>query len=502
MILLYFGSLFFNFPPVRKRVNRLWCLSFKVLATEPFLRLEVPRWRRSTYYQYLIPLFSETGKVFGSWSVKSVVLDTNGKYYRRTMRLFMLLQLQKVLPLRYFFYSQPPFQKRGVGRLPQFGWGWTLWLIKNGSVNWLITLTNAIFLQKGTICLSNIAKGSLGILYVVSFCIRFCILSRIKILCWVTASSWRCIQWVGPIPRAHLVIALLTNLVQLSNSMRHIRIALIFILLTLISPSWQFTQYVEDPSSCAIIGDPDVYGPGVRISYYLSFWAGIIAMIADHDDALRDVRKGLLIIGCAVLITLIRNAVQGSFAVFEWYVLSPLVIILPITLIPNFDVKIAPKDLGSLGAWVCLYGIFLMLQPWIWWVKLHQGTRPSCNPKALIYAVFNLYNSKFIRFNKVMSIISCVGGPFPLSSVEVLPWLSCKLETWNSIFLPYFKRNIKRDNLTCSRAQVRWWKLPRWSFCHQEGFRWLFSRNWYWRRIWWIWMGLRSRVPANCCRSW
>ena len=105
--------------------------------------------------------------------------------------------------------------------------------------------------------------------------------------------------------------------------MRHFSLALLIMLFLHATPSLQLTHYVDDPDSCDIIGDTDIYGIGVRISYYIAFWSGIIAMIFSHSSAIRDCRKGLNIISSAVFVTVIRNTLQGSFAVFEWYIVFP-----------------------------------------------------------------------------------------------------------------------------------------------------------------------------------
>src|SRR5271155_2495015 len=113
---------------------------------------------------------------------------------------------------------------------------------------------------------------------------------------------------------------------------RQSRLTLILMILSCVSPSSQFTRYVDDPNSCNIIGDTDIYGIGVRISYYLAFWAGFIAMLANHKSAVRDCRKGVNIISFAVCIIVIRNTVQGSFALLEWYIVFPMVFLPVISL--------------------------------------------------------------------------------------------------------------------------------------------------------------------------
>lgn len=192
--------------------------------------------------------------------------------------------------------------------------------------------------------------------------------------------------------------------------------SLALILALYVSPSWQFTHYVSDPNSCEIVGDTDIYGIGVRISYYLAFWSGIIAVLFNHKNAVRDCRKGLNIISSAVFITVVRNTVQGSFALFEWYIVFPMVIFIPIFSLVTFNAKEIVKEIVSMSVWFFLNSTYSLLQPWIWWIKLHQGSRPQCNPQVLIYAWFDLYNPKYVTFGKVISIFVCITGAIILLS--------------------------------------------------------------------------------------
>lgn len=43
------------------------------------------------------------------------------------------------------------------------------------------------------------------------------------------------------------------------------------------SPAEAFTHYKDD-GSCQIVGDTDIYGIGVRVGYYFTFFAGVLAI--------------------------------------------------------------------------------------------------------------------------------------------------------------------------------------------------------------------------------
>jgi len=175
--------------------------------------------------------------------------------------------------------------------------------------------------------------------------------------------------------------------------------------LSLAAPSAQFTTY-ED-GSCRLIGDPDVYGVGVRISYYLAFFSGVIALAACNHRAVEDVKKGTTIIGFAILIVLIRNAVQGSLAVFEWDLVFTMVFLLmSIAFIP-----LTIMGSRNSSAALCLvYGLYAVLLPWIFFTLADQGRREDCELKAFLFAYFDFYNIHWVAFLKALSVFSCLTG--------------------------------------------------------------------------------------------
>ncbi|KAK1759058.1 hypothetical protein QBC47DRAFT_436550 [Echria macrotheca] len=96
------------------------------------------------------------------------------------------------------------------------------------------------------------------------------------------------------------------------------------------------TQYVPDNTSlviassvspCSLIGDPDLYGLGVRIAFYVSFGTCLIAIVFGLYDELKTPRLSFNILLATLLIILARNVQQGSFAIFEWYLVTGLAIV-------------------------------------------------------------------------------------------------------------------------------------------------------------------------------
>jgi len=78
----------------------------------------------------------------------------------------------------------------------------------------------------------------------------------------------------------------------------------------------------DPPDSCVIVGDPDLYGIGVRLSYCLSLTAAVLATSFGLFNKLSNIRRGIIIVTCAVLIDTIISSTKGSFSKLEWYISS------------------------------------------------------------------------------------------------------------------------------------------------------------------------------------
>ena len=122
---------------------------------------------------------------------------------------------------------------------------------------------------------------------------------------------------------------------------------------------------------------------------------------------MKDCMKGLMIIMFAILIALIRNAVIGSFAIFEWLIIFPLIFTPGLYII----IFLHSYENGVIcGCFGIIYSIYCFLQPWLYWTRTFQGLNPDCDPQYFIYVFIDLYNPSLIKFFRAMAIISCIFG--------------------------------------------------------------------------------------------
>ncbi|KAJ2900733.1 hypothetical protein MKZ38_002269 [Zalerion maritima] len=175
-------------------------------------------------------------------------------------------------------------------------------------------------------------------------------------------------------------------------------------LLSLVSPSSQATAYL--PDSCDLVGDSDIYGIGLRLSYYLASFSAIIALFTGNKSSMKDCLKGINVISFAVLIILIKNTAEGgdNYPLLEWLVIFPMILFPSCLLI----FLISYEHALVCGCFGIIYCVFGLLQPWVYFTKLHQGAKPECDPKYFIFVFIDLYNPHLVRFFKAISIIMCM----------------------------------------------------------------------------------------------
>ncbi|CEL00655.1 hypothetical protein ASPCAL00253 [Aspergillus calidoustus] len=176
-------------------------------------------------------------------------------------------------------------------------------------------------------------------------------------------------------------------------------------------PTLQITEYVPDPASCSILGDGDVYGIGVRLGYYFAWASGLLAVAFDNSSAVRDARKGVSVISLAIFAILIRNTLNGSFAILEWSLVVPMVMWAPfLILLPRSLVD--TQDRAGAAFFMCVMGLVMLVQPWVWFSRTQQGRREGCEARTFLYAYFDLFNEQYIGFQRFMAVMYCLGGCF------------------------------------------------------------------------------------------
>jgi len=172
----------------------------------------------------------------------------------------------------------------------------------------------------------------------------------------------------------------------------------------------QFTSY--DPDSCQLIGEPDLYGPGVRVSYYLFFFATLLAILTRilrerKIEPLGDCAKAINILTFSILVILIRNTASGSFAALEWFLTYPVILV---TFISTCFALRVRDNAGILICFGFVLALLTCIQPWLYWSRMYQGSKEGCTVSYWFFGIRNFFGPTWTTFFRVVSIIFCVAG--------------------------------------------------------------------------------------------
>ncbi|KAF8536373.1 hypothetical protein BDD12DRAFT_807839 [Trichophaea hybrida] len=148
-----------------------------------------------------------------------------------------------------------------------------------------------------------------------------------------------------------------------------------------------YTHFTDDPNTCQIIGDTDIYGLGIRPGFYLQYVAILIAFYVD-PKATRNARTGLNIFSIAVLITEYRTANwAGSLIMLEFFIVANMVLLMTLGLFLPTQHFYATRELLFFFAPVNAYG-----RGWEIFFKI--GACSSVTIAVVILAVGFYYLSK------------------------------------------------------------------------------------------------------------
>ena len=177
------------------------------------------------------------------------------------------------------------------------------------------------------------------------------------------------------------------------------------------------THYDSTPGSCLIIGDQDVYGIGIRLSYYLQWVAVLFGMwIAPANN--NQIRTATNILTISVFINSLRGAsVEHSLMVVEWYIVEYLAFVLLAFNLPT-SWRALTRSLGSLA--VLFINYFVVAFPvWLYWRGVNLGRKAGCQPNVFFFTSIGAYNPAWIIVCKVLSTI----GLILLPGCLIVAWL-------------------------------------------------------------------------------
>ncbi|KAH8803252.1 hypothetical protein F5884DRAFT_861577 [Xylogone sp. PMI_703] len=181
--------------------------------------------------------------------------------------------------------------------------------------------------------------------------------------------------------------------------------------LTFITPTFQQTTYNTSTSSCTIVGDPSLYGGGIRSSFYFLFFSGILASLLKFEAELTLARRLYNLISIATIISLYANSAKNdTFLAFEWFLVFILVI-LPLFVTVPLERLFQRPDKLSLALLFIFYSVFFLIQPWVYFFQLSQGQKSGCTATLCVFfSQVDIHDSHWISFLKASSIIAACGG--------------------------------------------------------------------------------------------
>src|SRR5579859_6772859 len=83
----------------------------------------------------------------------------------------------------------------------------------------------------------------------------------------------------------------------------------------------------NDPKSCKIIGDADIYGIGIRIGFYLQ-WASVLFAIWLVPEVTKNIRINTNIVTTALYINLFRGAHLNGLIFLEGFLVFWMTVLL------------------------------------------------------------------------------------------------------------------------------------------------------------------------------
>jgi hypothetical protein len=181
-------------------------------------------------------------------------------------------------------------------------------------------------------------------------------------------------------------------------------------------------------SDCQIIGDADIYGIGVRLSFYLQ-WVASLVQLFFCLEASATTRPAAVITVLAVFINTLYNLHSDTLVAVEWSMLYSL-----LTCLLSWNIPIREamwhgldKTGGSYFVLFLILAVFQIMCPYIIFEAWDYGRQPGCGVKFIFWATIDAYSKGWTIFLKV----SWVFAPL-LPGALYLGIAICSLLKWST----------------------------------------------------------------------
>jgi hypothetical protein len=123
------------------------------------------------------------------------------------------------------------------------------------------------------------------------------------------------------------------------------------------------TRSSPEPGNCSIIGDGDLYGPGIRISFYFQ-WAAVIIATWIASQETHNARTTVIVITIAIFANTFRRAANNGLVPVKWWIVMFNTFFLQIGNVP-FSWTLIAWSASSLGTMMILWSVILLANCWV-----------------------------------------------------------------------------------------------------------------------------------------
>jgi hypothetical protein len=181
-------------------------------------------------------------------------------------------------------------------------------------------------------------------------------------------------------------------------------------------------------SDCQIIGDADVYGLGVRLSFYLQ-WVASLVQLFFCPEASATTRPAAVITILAVFINTLCRLRSDSLVAVDWSMLYSLLTCL---LSWNYPVTEAmwrglDRTGGSYFVLFVILAIYQIMCPYVIFTAWDYGRQPGCSAKFVFWATIDAYSKGWTIFLKASWVLApIIPGALYLAVAfySLLKWLT------------------------------------------------------------------------------
>lgn len=181
------------------------------------------------------------------------------------------------------------------------------------------------------------------------------------------------------------------------------------LILALASPAAAYSTFADGPGNCQIIGDPDVYGLGIRLNYYIQ-WVAVVFASWIAPDQVQTAQFTSSIVTISVYTNTFHGVMYGSLIAAEWWIVYSMTFVLTLGYIPTSRTSLQSSaySLRFLGL---LWYMIIFAECWVWFKGVDIAHKEGCVIK--VFAIFfevDVYNNRWRTFFKIQSVASCIVG--------------------------------------------------------------------------------------------